>query len=71
MGKIWVLGSFWLAGFLIGILAWFARAPFVLFLENFGLTAELSQAMISGLFGSIVMVLAVVFWAFLSSSSAS
>jgi hypothetical protein len=69
LGKIWILGSFWLAGFTIGVLAWFSRAPFELFLENIGFTEGLSQAMIAGLFGSIVMVLAVVFWAFLSSSS--
>jgi hypothetical protein len=69
LGKIWILGSFWLAGFTIGVLAWFARAPFELFLENIGFSASLSQAMIAGLFGSVVMVLAVVFWAFMSSTS--
>jgi hypothetical protein len=69
LSKFWVLGTFWLVGFTIGIIAWFSRAPFVLFFENFGLTEQLSQAMIAGFFGSIVMVLAVVFWAFISPSS--
>ena len=68
MGKKSILISFWLAGFVIGVLAWDVRSPFVQFMENFGLTAAMSQAMIAGFFGSMVMVLAVVFWAFLSSS---
>ena len=68
MGKMSILVSFWLAGFVIGVLAWYAKSPFIQFFQSYGFSAEVTQGMFAGLFGSFVMVLTVVFWAFLTSS---
>jgi hypothetical protein len=68
LGRKAVLVGFWIAGFVLGELAWFLKAPMLQAIENMGLSAETGQALISGLFGSIVMVLAVLVWSFLSSN---
>jgi len=39
------------------------------FIQSIGLSSDASQALIAGLFGSTVMVLSVLTWSFLSSSS--
>lgn len=67
MSKVSILASFWFVGFVVGFFAWFAKTPFLQFFENFGISASISQSLIAGLFGSVVMVLTVIVWAFLSS----
>ena len=68
MGKKGALFVFWVLGYLLGAFAWIVRAPVVQIIHIIGLTADMSQALIAGLFGSIVMVIAVVTWSFLTSS---
>lgn len=69
MGRKAVLVGFWVVGFVFGEFAWFMRTPMVQAIENLGLSADATQALMSGLFGSVVMVLGVLAWSFLSSSS--
>ena len=44
------------------------KTPVVQAIQSIGLSADATQALVSGLFGSVVMVLAVLAWSFLSSS---
>ena len=60
---------FWIAGYVMGAFAWMIRAPVVQLVESIGLTADASQALLAGLFGSFVMVFTVLFYSFLTSSS--
>ena len=69
MGRKGVLIGFWIMGFIFGEAAWFLRTPILQGVENLGLGTEASQALLAGFFGSVVMVLAVLAWSFLSSSS--
>ena len=68
MGRKAVLFGFWIVGYIIGGFAWLMKAPILNFIEGLGLSSDLSQALIAGLFGSSVMVLSVLIWSFLSSS---
>jgi len=68
MGRKAVIIGFWIVGFVFGEVAWFMKTPVVQAIESIGLSADATQALISGLFGSVVMVLAVLAWSFLSSS---
>jgi len=68
VGRKAVLLGFWIVGFVFGEVAWFMKTPVVEAIQNMGLSADATQALISGLFGSVVMVLAVLAWSFLSSS---
>jgi hypothetical protein len=68
MGRKAVLFGFWIVGYILGVFAWLTRAPLLQFVESLGLGSDLSQGLVAGLFGSTVMVLAVLVWSFLSSS---
>jgi hypothetical protein len=68
MGRKAVLVGFWIVGFVFGEVAWFMKTPVVQAIENMGLSADVTQALMAGLFGSVVMVLSVLVWSFLSSS---
>jgi len=69
LGRKAVLIGFWILGFVFGEVAWYMKTPILLAIENIGLSADASQALLAGFFGSIVMVLAVLAWSFLSSST--
>jgi len=69
MGRKAVLIAFWIIGFIFGEAAWALKTPVLQTIENLGIGAETSQALLAGLFGSAVMVLAVLAWSFLSSTS--
>ncbi len=68
MGRKAGLFGFWIGGFILGSFAWMVKSPVLQFVENLGISADASQALLAGLFGSCVMVLAVLFWSFMSSS---
>ncbi len=70
MGRKAVLLGFWIVGYLLGAFAWLVRAPVLQFIENLGISADTSQALLAGLFGSFVMVISVVSWSFLSGGDA-
>ncbi len=60
---------FWVTGYALGAFAWMVKTPLIQFVESIGLSADAAQGLMAGLFGSTVMVLAVLVWSFLSSSS--
>jgi len=68
MGRKAALIGFWIAGFVFGEVAWYMKTPVVQAIENIGLSADATQALMAGFFGSVVMVLSVLVWSFLSSS---
>ena len=51
----------------MGFMAWQVKTPLLRFIENFGLSADMAGALIMGLSSSMVMVLGVLLWSFLSS----
>jgi hypothetical protein len=69
LGRKAALFCFWITGFVLGGFAWIVKTPVLNFVQSIGLTSDASQALIAGLFGSTVMVLSVLAWSFLSSSS--
>ena len=69
MGRKAVLVAFWIVGFVFGEVAWYMKSPVLQAIENLGITAEASQALLAGFFGSVIMVLGVLAWSFLSSSN--
>jgi hypothetical protein len=68
MGRKAALIGFWIVGFIFGEVAWFMKTPVIQAIENIGLSADATQALMAGFFGSVVMVLSVLVWSFLSSS---
>jgi hypothetical protein len=66
MGRKAALFCFWILGFAIGAAAWLVRSPLIQFIEGIGLGSEVAQGLVAGLFGSSVMLLAVLSWSFLS-----
>lgn len=69
LGRKAVLFGFWIVGFVLGGFAWMVKTPVLSFVQSIGLSSDASQALIAGLFGATVMVLSVLVWSFLSSSS--
>jgi len=69
LGRKAALFGFWIVGFALGAFAWIVKTPVLNFVQSLGLGSDASQALIAGFFGSAVMVLSVLAWSFLSSSS--
>jgi len=69
LGRKAALLGFWMVGFVLGGFAWLVKTPVLNFVQSIGLSSDASQALIAGLFGSMVMVVSVLVWSFLSSSS--
>jgi len=68
MGRKTILFGFWLLGYALGFFAWVVKAPVIQFIENFGLSADAAGALITGFAGSVVMLVGVVLWSYLSSN---
>jgi hypothetical protein len=68
MGRKAVLFGFWLLGYALGFFAWLVRAPVISFIMSLGLSEEVAGALITGLAGSIMMLVGVILWSYLSSS---
>jgi hypothetical protein len=69
LGRKAALFGFWIVGFSLGAFAWMVKTPVLNFVQGIGLSSDASQALVAGFFGSAVMVLSVLTWSFLSSSS--
>jgi hypothetical protein len=69
MGRKLVLFGFWLLGYALGFFAWLVRLPVMNFFENIGLSADAAGALITGFAGSLVMLVGVIMWSYLSSSN--
>ena len=68
MGRKAVLIGFWLLGYALGFFAWFASPSVLAWIRGFGISADIAGALITGLAGSIMMLVGVFLWSFLSSS---
>ena len=68
MGRKTILFGFWLLGYALGFFAWLVRDPIINFIKNFGLSADAASALITGFAGSVVMLVGVFLWSYLSSS---
>lgn len=71
MGRKGTLIGFLIVGYILGAFAWIVKTPVVTFIESIGLSSNASQGLLAGLFGSTVMVLAVLTFSFLSSSGSN
>ena len=56
-------------GYALGFFAWLVRAPVINAVMNLGVSADVAGALITGLAGSVVMLVGVVVWSYLSNSS--
>ena len=68
MGRKLVLFGFWLLGYFLGFFAWLVRDPVINALEHIGLSSDAAGALITGFAGSLVMLVGVIMWSYLSSS---
>jgi hypothetical protein len=69
MGRKLVLFGFWLLGYSLGFFAWLVRAPVVNWVMTLGISSDVAGAMITGFASSIMMLVAVMLWSFLSKSN--
>jgi hypothetical protein len=68
MGRKLVLFGFWLLGYALGFFAWLVRIPLMNAIESIGLSQDAAGALITGFAGSLVMLVGVILWSYLSSS---
>jgi len=68
VGRKAVLIGFWLLGYALGFFAWLVRAPVINWVANLGVSADVAGALITGLAGSIVMLVGVILWSYLSNT---
>jgi hypothetical protein len=68
VGRKAVLIGFWLLGYALGFFAWLVRVPVINWIESIGLSADVAGALITGLAGSIMMLVGVILWSYLSNS---
>jgi len=69
MGRKLILLGFWLLGYFLGFFAWLVRVPVISALENIGLSSDAAGALITGFAGSLVMLVGVIMWSYMTSSS--
>ncbi len=53
-------------GYALGFFAWLVRAPVINWVQTLGVSADVAGALITGLAGSIVMLVGVILWSYLS-----
>ena len=53
-------------GYALGFFAWLVRAPVINWVTNLGVSSDVAGALITGFAGSIVMLVGVVLWSYLS-----
>ena len=66
MGRKIVLFGFWLVGYALGFFAWLVRTPVISWIMTLGISADVAGALITGLASSIIMLVGVLLWSFLS-----
>ncbi|MDA4124587.1 MAG: hypothetical protein OK438_03950 [Thaumarchaeota archaeon] len=68
MGRKTILLGFWLLGYALGFFAYLVRAPVINFVMTLGLSADAAAGLITGFAGSLVMLVGVILWSYLSSN---
>ena len=66
MGRKIVLFGFWLLGYTLGFFAWLVRTPVTSWIMTLGISSDVAGAMITGFASSIMMLVGVLLWSFLS-----
>jgi hypothetical protein len=66
MGRKLVLLGFWLLGYSLGFFAWLVRTPVVSWIMSIGISSDVAGAMITGFASSIMMLVGVLLWSFMS-----
>jgi hypothetical protein len=66
MGRKIVLFGFWLLGYALGFFAWTVRTPVISWIMTLGISADVAGAMITGGASSIMMLVGVILWSYLS-----
>jgi hypothetical protein len=66
MGRKIVLFGFWLLGYSLGFFAWLVRTPIINGIMGLGISSDVAGAMITGFASSIMMLVGVLLWSFLS-----
>ncbi len=62
MGRKTILMGFSLFGFVLGFLAWLIREPVADLISSLGVNQDLTGAILAGIAGGFLMVLAVLIW---------
>ncbi|MGA2663395.1 MAG: hypothetical protein ABSF83_00420 [Nitrososphaerales archaeon] len=68
MGRKAVLFGFWLIGYALGFFAWLVAPSVINSLQGVGLSSDMAGAFVTGLGGSMVMLVGVMLWGRLSSN---
>ena len=68
MGRKAVLFGFWLLGYALGFFAWFASPSIIAWIQTLGFSSEIAGALITGFAGSIMMLVGVFLWSYLSGN---
>jgi hypothetical protein len=68
MGRKAVLFGFWIIGYVLGAVAWLVRTPVYAWVESLGVSADVAGALITGLAGSLMMLVGVMLWSYFSPS---
>jgi len=57
-----------LLGYALGFFAWLVRAPVINWVAHLGVSSDVAGALITGLAGSVVMLVGVTLWSYLSNT---
>ena len=68
MGRKIVLFGFWLLGYALGFFAWVVRAPVINWVMTLGFSSEVAGGVITGFAGSLMMLVGVILWSYLSQN---
>ncbi len=58
---------FWLIGYALGFVAWLVAPSIINSFQGVGLSSDMAGAFVTGLAGSMVMLVGVMLWGYLSS----
>ena len=66
LGRASVLFGFWVVGYVVGVLVWVAKTPFMTWISTIGISPDLAGAIITGLASSLATMVGVLLWAFIA-----
>jgi hypothetical protein len=59
--------GFWLIGYALGFVAWLVAPSVINSFQGIGLSSDMAGAFVTGLAGSMLMLVGVIAWGYLSS----
>jgi len=69
MGRKAVLIGFWLLGYALGFFAWLIGPQVIGSFQGIGLSSDVAGGLVTGLAGSMFMLVGVMLWGYLSNKS--